>query len=423
MNVKFIENKILRLCVQPRTFDFISNNLDGLDPIQVSESLGSLENQGMIHLKNDLWSIKEESKPPVLDLSTPDPQLYLKKYMGYFDFLKTPHPLDFEWRNSTASLRFLISRVQEMNTVNDEILFLGLPTLFAMACQRDIPQRVTLVERNKPIVKSLSRLNINKERLRIISEDIFRVKPETIGNFHSVFMDPPWYSPFFYQFMWLAAKCVKEGGIVAISLPPVNTRPNIPAERIDWFTFCNEQGLCLESLSPQTLQYAMPFFEFNAFRSAGIKSTTPFWRSGDLAVFRKVTSGSTVRPSFHDVGNKWIEKEIETVRIRVRIGEKVDAKLPIVFESIVKGDILPTVSARDERREHANVWTSGNRIFKVSNPEKLISALNSIKAGNKDLGKEEKEVLYFVEMLAELEKKEYNDYLDWLYHEMERQIN
>lgn len=33
------------------------------------------------------------------------------------------------------------------------------------------------------------------------------------------------------------------------------------------------------------------------------------------------------------------------------------------------------------------------------------------------------QVADFIEMITKLEKKEYNNYLDWLYHEMERQID
>lgn len=420
---------ILRLCKQPRTFEFISKNVNGLDPINLNESLNDLVDRDILNKRGDMWSLKEKRKPPLLDILVDDPQLYLKKYMGYFEFLKMPHPLDFEWRNSTASLNFLIEQVQEVNTVNDRILFLGMPTLFATACIKDIPQKVTLVEKNKPIVRGLSKISLDKERFKIHEADIFKVSPDSIGKFYSVFMDPPWYTPHFYQFMWLAAHCVEPGGIVGISLPPINTRPSIDKERIDWFSFCQNNGLCLENLYAQKLQYAMPFFEFNAFRTAGIRDILPFWRKGDLALFRKVHSDTSNRPKLDENRPEWIEKEIDTVRIRVKIQknekeqeqqeQKEDA---LVITHLSKGDILPTVSTRDKRRDLANIWTSGNRIFNVNNAGKflqLIDDYQSEKLRNKELD----QVADFIEMITKLEKKEYNNYLDWLYHEMERQID
>lgn len=421
MQSDYIDSLIFRLCKQPRTFEFISKNLNGLDPIQLMETLGKLELNDKLNKRDDMWSLKETQKPLTLNLNSEDPQLYLKKYMGYFEFLKIPHPLDFEWRNSTASLNYLINEVQKINTVNDKILFLGMPTLFATACIKDIPQKVTLVERNKPIIRGLTKLNVDKERFQILEADIFKVVPARVGKYYSVIMDPPWYSPHFYQFMWLATQCVEVGGIIGISLPPINTRPDIDKERIDWFSFCQKHGLCLENLYAQKLHYAMPFFEFNAFRAAGIKDILPFWRRGDLALFRKVHMDSLERPKFDEKKPEWVEREIETVRFRVKVETHEEQTLELKIKNLIKGDILPTVSSRDERRKAANIWTSGNRIFKVNDEIKFIQMLDDFGNGNPKT-KESKLVADFLNTVSEFEKKEYNNYLDWLYHEMEKQL-
>jgi hypothetical protein len=420
MRLEYIEASILRLCKQPRTFKYITQSLNGCDPIQIKNVLSLLEEKNILQKKQDLWSLPEIREAPTLNFNIEDPQLYLKKYMGYFDFLKTPHPLDFEWRNSTASLNYLINLIQEINTVNDKILLLGMPTLFAAACVKDIPQKVTLIERNKPIIKGLSTLYGGKKQFKIIEGDIFTISCENLENYFSVVMDPPWYSPHFYQFMWLAAKCVKIGGIVAISLPPLNTRPNIENERIDWFDFCRQQGLCLEGLYPQKLNYAMPFFEFNAFRAAGIESMSPFWRKGDLAILRKVKIESSERPKNQNADDSWVEREFDNIRYRVKIENANEKNDEISISHLVRGDILPTVSTRDERRAKANIWTSGNRIFKVNDCKKFLRIIDDKsrkKSDNPDLVT----VNSFLETITTLEKREYNDYLNWLYLEMEEE--
>ncbi len=422
MHSEYIDSLILRLCKQPRTFELISKSLNGLDPIHLQEALEKLVEKEKLHKRGDMWAVKEKKKPLTLNLVSDDPQLYLKKYMGYFEFLKMPHPLDFEWRNSTASLNYLVNQVLEMNSVTDKILFLGMPTLFATACIKDIPQKVTLVERNKPIVSGLSQLNADKDRFQIREADIFKVTPKALGKYYSVIMDPPWYSPHFYQFMWLAAQCVEVGGVIGISLPPINTRPDIDKERIEWFSFCQKHGLCLENLYAQKLHYAMPFFEFNAFRAAGVKDILPFWRKGDLALFRKVHTDTQERPQIDEKQPEWVEREIDTVRLRVKVEDDTRQENELKVSHLVKGDILPTISSRDKRRSGANVWTSGNRIFRVNDSVKFIKILDDLKNGFSKT-KEQKYVTGFLKTITEFEKKEYNNYLDWLYHEMERQID
>jgi len=396
--------------------------MDGLDPIKIWSSLKDLEKLKIIHLKDDLWVKSDHVKNPTLGFDLHDPLLYLKKYMGYFEFLKTPHPLDFEWRNSTASLNYLNNLVQEFNSINDSILYLGMPTLFATSLLKDLPNKVTLVERNKPIIEGLQNLVSKNDRFIIREADIFKVNPKKIGKHHCVIMDPPWYSPIFKQFMWLAGQCVEVGGIVGISMPPLNTKDDILHERMEWISFCHEQGLCLEHLRPQQLHYAMPFFEFNALRSAGIKGFPPFWRKGDLAIFRKICDSDPSRPH-HDVSaTEWDEIEIDSVRIRI-LNELKEKKPNLAIEHILKTDILPTVSKSDPRRIDANVWTSGNRIFKVNDTASFVKLLKEVKIGKKYHNKEEKIVSDFVQQITSLEKKEFEEYLQWLYYEMERQID
>jgi hypothetical protein len=418
MSHNFHKNVILRACSQPRTFEYISKNGSGLDPIQISAILEELKAEGKVEKKDSMWVISDQKKPPTLLLQEKDPQTYLKKHMGHFEFLKVPHPLDFEWRNSKHSLNFLTDQMLRLSAPTDSVLILGMPTLFANICERDVSQSITLVERNRPIIQGLNKFVNHKSRIH--DADIFKIDPNKLGMFQFVLMDPPWYSEHFYQFIWLAGRCLQVGGTLAISIPPINTRPDIDQERLSWFTFCQQQGLCLEGLLPNKLEYTMPFFEFNAFRSGGIESILPFWRKGDFAVFKKIKDQHTERKSYEEKASGWVEKEIDDIRIRVKPSLS-DKGEQFTFESIVKGDILPTVSSRDPRRDQANVWTSGNRIFKVSNPTLFLSCLGKLQDGHAN-DSNMQTVRQFLDMITSLEKKEYKNYLEWVYYEMERQI-
>ncbi len=412
MKKTHLKNTLLRICSQPRTLEYISKKMGGLDPIKIMRLLKELQKENKVFLKGEYWSVKIKDEGLFVGMIDEDSESYLKKHMGYFNFLKNPHPLDFEWRNTSKSLNLLTDLIEEVNGNSDKVLLLGMPTLYANSSLRNIAQSITLIERNKPIVKALEKFS--KKNCKIISGDIFTVDPKKIDKFYSVIMDPPWYSNYLYQFVWLASKCLLPGGVLVISIPPINTRERIDKERIEWFTYCQEQGLCIEKLEPEKLEYAMPFFEFNAFRQAGVSNTLPFWRKGDLVFFRKVEATETKRPFLEVEKNNWKELEVGSMRLRVKIDSVQKEGEEIKFDSLVEGDILPSVSRSTKIRSQANVWTTGNRIFKVNNSKKLWEALNN---KNNDF------VNDWFKMLLNLEDKEYKDYLAHIYYEMERDSN
>jgi hypothetical protein len=408
MKSSHLKRDLLKICTQPRTFEYVSKKMGGLDPIKIMNLLEHLKDENLIQESDGYWMLIEKKEDTLIELDDLDSKLWLKQYMGHFEFLKNPHPLDFEWRNTLKSLNYLTDLIQEINASSDRILLLGMPTLFANCSLHNIPQEVTLVERNTPIIKGLKRFCNSKAKIR--QDDIFKVEPKQIGKFDCIVMDPPWYSNFLYQFVWLASQCLIPGGILVISIPPINTRENIGKERIQWFTYCEEQGLCIQQLLPEKLEYAMPFFEFNAFRQAGVNDLSPFWRKGDLVFLKKIQQSPTQRPTLDLPSDNWQEVEFDNVRIRVNL-EKDNFDYPIKIKSIIKGDILPSVSRSSPKRKKANVWTSGNRIFTVNNPKHFFDELNNIK---------NHEIQQWKDIIVNLEEREYRDYLKNIYYEMER---
>jgi hypothetical protein len=141
---------------------------------------------------------------------------------------------------------------------------------------------------------------------------------------------------------------------------------------------------------------------------------------GDFAVLKKKKEHQTERKEYEKKASGWLEREVDTVRIRIKTTENQENS-EFSYCSVVKGDILPTVSSRDKRRAEANVWTSGNRIFKVSNPTLFLNCIDRLNGqGAEDAPT--MSVKSFLDIVTGLEKKEYNNYLEWVYYEMERQI-
>ena len=286
-----------------------------------------------------------------------------------------------------------------------------------------MPYKITLIDKNKPLLASIHDIITRSRNHSIVNGNISTIKPEKIGQFNSVFMDPPWYPEHFVQFIWLASQCLSTGGLLGVSIPPINTRPGIDKERMDWFSYCQQQGLCLETLIPEKLEYVMPFFEFNAFRASGLKNIFPFWRKGDLALFRKIEHKNTKRPHGTLKATEWIEREIDSVRIRIKKEPKQKRERALSINHIVSGDILASVSSREPKRNKVNVWTSGNRVFQMTNPKTFIELMDVYKKSKTHMTKEAKIVSDFLNVIIELETKEYNNYLDWLYYEMEKRTD
>ena len=421
MNQEFIENTIINLCYHRRNFTEIAKSLYGLDPLLLNEYLLNLQKSKRLKKVDGDWVVysyrtsqkKSNNENSAISLTTE----VLRNKIPYFELFKKPHPLDYEWRNSFRTLDFLVNFILANNNKKDNILLLGMPSLFISSFYRKVQNEITLVDRNVPLLKEIEKITSRNKKFTIIQKDIFTVSPVSLGSFNSVFIDPPWYSPHFFHFIWLAAQCLKTGGFLAVSLPPLNTRPGVAQEREEWFALCQKQGLYLESLNIQTLEYIMPFFEFNALRAAGIGDITPFWRHGDFAVFRKIENNVIDRPVTNYKENIWAELEIESVRFRVNLEDFQEGEF--CLSHIIPGDILPTVSSRDNRRKQANIWTSGNRVFKTNNPKLFLNLAEIYKNKKNSSAKDFKFIAEFLDFIIEIETKEYNNYSDWISYEME----
>lgn len=419
MNKEYTKKIIIKLCCQPRSLAFIIRHLKGVDPITAFAFLKELEEENIIRSQDEFWLIEQDAQKEISNFLNPDTQVYLKKYMGDFDFFKKPHPLDFEWRNTKRSVNYLTRLILKELHTSDEILILGMPTLFANMCNADIPQKFTIVEKNKAVTHTLK--GLAQSNAKVIEADLFEIDPDQIGSFSTVVMDPPWYEPHFQQFVWIANRCLQLGGRLIISIPPINTRPGIDEERIKWFSYCQKQGLCIENLLAGELEYATPFFEWNASRQSGAE-TTPIWRKGDLAIFQKLLVAQIERPNHRSVQTEWTEVEINSCRIRIKINNDETSNLEetLEFKDLVPGQILPTVSSRDIRRDHANIWTSGNRIFFTNNPRKFYGYLQDYKESFPSNSKECELAFDFIKFICETENIEHNNYLEWIYYDMEK---
>src|SRR5262249_37925621 len=133
---------------------------------------------------------------------------------------------------------------------------------------------------------------------------------------------------------------------------------------------------CLETKT-QAVTYETPPFERSAFRACGITNVPTDWRRGDLLLFRRIAAPAGSLAPSTNLPDEWADIEIKGSRLKVR------APLVLQFDdprlrSVIEGDVLPSVSRRDPRRRHADIWTPRNRIFFCSGRSVFVQIARAI---------------------------------------------
>lgn len=335
------------LASNPQTFAELLGQLPNIYPTDLRPVLDNLRAQGY-------------QVPPPTDVNGSQPTQ---------SQLPTAHPLDYEWRFTVAAGAYLSQLVNQLSP-NGTIVLLGAPSLFL---SHSGTQHVHLIDANAALH---SYLPTGDDR-SFHCADLLAETPSSLQA-QLVLADPPWYPEHLAAFLIVASELLADGGTLLLSLPGAGTRPTIHEELASLHKLATDAGLRHDHTLTRVLQYDTPTFEKNALRAAGITLHIP-WRHGDLAQFTKAgpcrAARSTAPPE------QWVEYALGTVRLRVRahtLDEFYDPRLI----SLVPGDVLPTVSRRDQRRAHARVWTSGNRIYDTHGMGALHVILNALRDGN-----------------------------------------
>jgi hypothetical protein len=285
--------------------------------------------------------------------------------------LVVPHPLDFDWRFTRDTIDLIWQTVRELANLQTDVALLGTPSLAATVERWKELGSVTLHERNSTHYRSLS------DGITFACCDVLR-DPITPAASGVVVADPPWYEAETIGFLWSASTLCRTGAHVLLSLPPVVTRLGVQEERERITAAAVGFGLEFLRLSEGVLRYSTPFFETNAMHAGGALVAND-WRLGDLAVFRRTRGECGPRPIM-DAEPAWMERSVGQTRFKLQEATLTGFASP-VLRSLVRGDVLSSVSRRDLRRNDATVWTSGNRIFGCDGTAVLATILDGIKAG------------------------------------------
>jgi hypothetical protein len=343
---------------QVRSFDDLVCLLPGVYPTDIRAAVDSLEVSGALP-SSTIIDLRRRDFTRAQTVAVPAPHL------------PVPHPLDYDWRFSSAALERLVAECDERSN-GDRIALIGAPTLFwALLQRRNLP--AFLLDANRRVIDALNLCDGYGAQVCDVGTDPLPVAAASVAV-----LDPPWYRDHEELFLWAASRLVLPGGTVLISLPAEGTRPGVAEENQAALARARDWGLEVAWRDPGALSYLSPPFEQNALMAAGIQALPLVWRRGDLVALT-AAHPSTAGPPSAVPGCSWDEVAVGRVRFRIR-----DADEPLASRGspellqLVPGDVLDTVSRRDPRRDLVMVWTSGNRVFGCADPHRLRRLLESI---------------------------------------------
>ena len=129
------------------TFDDLVYALPGVYPTQVYDSVSRLREIGVISPEQHR-TVTERRHAEASRLGpTPPP------------FLPPPHPLDFDWRYSVATINHLLDRAVGATQSGDTVVLLGTPTLHVAQLSRELDRRFVLIDANPAIVERVRKVD------------------------------------------------------------------------------------------------------------------------------------------------------------------------------------------------------------------------------------------------------------------------
>ena len=307
--VRHVRNHVLDVLGESSlTFEQILRRSLNCDPAVLITTLQELENANLVSIT------KREESPAEYCLSVKSKSLsqdipnvqqsafrlgnyltssqtqYLKEMLGaILNSLPEPTPVYSQWWFSKSIYEDLIKLLLQLSKPRSSTAFIGASTIGALFSQFSTDP-VTVFDVDQVLLEAINRHS--SKMTQIVHYDVSSKPDSSFKNtFKLVFVDPPWSSHLLRTFLARSSTFVSAGGSLAISFPPILTRPSMEEERKDLIKLAKSLGLSLRSTLIGFTQYSVPLFEQKAYENYGIHLKKP-WRRGDLLVFTKAGNNS-----------------------------------------------------------------------------------------------------------------------------------
>lgn len=371
---EFIDNLVLRAVYDGITsFDHLLCSLPGIYPSAVLDALRRLVAAGKI--SEQILSEAVECTSRIRN--KPSDAEHGGSHSWKQDSMPVPHPLDFDWRFGERAIDHILKKCLELTAASDTVILLGTPGVLAEVKRRCYPRQVILFEKDRAVMESLIRTASKECVFKCdLTEDVL---PQLTAKV--VVCDSPWYMDYFESFIWAASRFCVLKGYLLLSVPPDGTRPNVKEEWAKIKALAERLGFSILKMEYGVLPYVTPPFERNALKAENLHNIPKEWRCSNLVVFTKEHEIDVPRLSKCSADGIWTEEVFDGIRIRFSCRRNGDDFRDPTLKRIVSGDILPSVSRWDERRKQAEVWTSGNRIFRCRGPDLLQRILRALVRG------------------------------------------
>ena len=283
------------------------------------------------------------------------------------------HPLDFEWYFTPECAATLVDITCSRRA---STLCLGTPTVAASAVQRGLD--AVLVDRNPLVVRRFPTL-LRSSQLWLL--DVAEAERH-LHRSEVVLFDAPWYVEDACYWFALAIRLTKANGLIAFPLFPSLVRPSAGAEREFLLGLAADVGRV--TLLENAISYETPVFESEALRATGI-SGFGNWRRGDLVIVRKRATPGNL-PSIRRVregDSTWRTYVLgrRVVKFRYLPGSRSPCNVLLQPIPGTADFVYPSVSARDHRRRLIDLWTSRNRVARITDHDSMDTILESLERG------------------------------------------
>jgi len=374
------------------TFEKILRRLHGLYPAYLEEILQKLTKKGKISKKNYAKEYKLTFPGEYRKKLDEITRIIDREYETFAEKFPPPHPLDFEWRFSLNSLKFLFKNIFENHSLqNKKILFLGAPSvgLYFLVAKKHLnltTTNITIIDKNQEIINLIRE---NFENSSALPLDLQDPLPKQIPKEHNIVtIDLPWYSDYYKLFISRATQLIDEkDGWIYAALFPMYTRRLAIYERAEVINHFITTGFSPLAIFLSVLQYKTPTFEKQALKTAGInkekQKTMEKWRYADLIVLK---STGKLRPLV--TGKVILEETTEWKEITFP-HKKIKVKINPLIKQYIKPQIITletqekTIIGRKHSTEkYIDMWTSDNEIFALTGHNTIYEILTHIKNKN-----------------------------------------